>query len=209
MFRTMTVAALGIVWVCAAGPVAEQEYKNYELVIDGKTYELNLDEEIAVTDEGGRTTKIVLRKKPYTEYSDKFVAFQHKSELSVSSQALGDGIAQLMLTTATGTMVMVQEHASMDPSMLVPMMLKELTKESIDYGYKMTQGKVTRKLKSGRTLTGLKATLRYRGEESYWEVLSCGDRDIGILVITHVDAEFLKQDKEMHSHFWRTLRIQF
>jgi hypothetical protein len=74
---------------------------------------------------------------------------------------------------------MIQEYSSMDPTSLVTLMLKEVTKESVEYGYKMTQEAVTRKLKSGETLKGLKATLRYKAEESYWEVLAYGKKDAG------------------------------
>lgn len=209
MFRKVIIVTLVIVWAFANGAFAGEEYKNYEITIDGKTYDLNLNEEIQVMDKSGKTVTIVLRKKPYTEYSDQIVSFQHKSELSVSSQDLGVGITQLISATAFGTLIMVQEYSNMEPSMLVPIMLKELTKESVEYGYKMTQEEVTRKLKSGVTLKGLKATLKYKGEESYWEVLAYGKKDIGVLVITQIDKEFIKTDKEVHIHFWNTFKLKF
>lgn len=209
MFRKVITVTLVIVWAFANGVFAGEEYKNYEITIDEKAYDLNLNEEIQVMDKSGKTVNIVLRKKPYIEYSDQIVSFQHKSELSVSSQDLGSGIKQLMFVTATGTVIMIQEYSNMNPSMLVPMMLKEITKEQVDYGYKMTQDKVTRKLNSGIILKGMKATLKYKGEERYWEILSYGKRDIGILVITQIDKEYIKTEKEIHSHFWNTLKLKF
>ena len=203
MFRKGIIVTLLIVWFFAGDVYAGEEYKNYELIIDGKAYDLNINEEIEAVVNSGKTVTVILRKKPYIQYSDQMVSFQHKSKLSVSSQDLGDGISQLMSTTATGTLIMIQEYSGMNPSMLVPMMLKELTKESVDYGYKMTQENVTHKLNSGIIITGLKATLKYKGEESYWEVLAYGKKDTGVLVITQIDREFIKTDKEIHSHFWR------
>jgi hypothetical protein len=93
--------------------------------------------------------------------------------------------------------------------MLVPMMLNELTKKSVDYGYSMTQEKVTRTLKSGIILKGLKATLKYKGDEACWEVLSYGKKDAGILVMTQIDKEFAKTDERIHNHFWNTLKLKF
>lgn len=209
MFRKGIIVTLLIVWFFAGDVYAGEEYKNYELIIDGKAYDLNINEEIEAVVNSGKTVTVILRKKPYIQYSDQMVSFQHKSELSVSSQDLGDGISQLMSTTATGTLIMIQEYSGMNPSMLVPMMLKELTKESVDYGYKMTQENVTHKLNSGIIITGLKATLKYKGEESYWEVLAYGKKDTGVLVITQIDREFIKTDKEIHSHFWKTLKLKF
>jgi hypothetical protein len=209
MTRKIFTATLFMVWAVAGVAFAGNDYRNYELSIDGKTYDLNLNETIQVKDNTGTTSTVVLRKKPYAEYSDELVSFQHASELSVSSQDLGDGIIQLMSATATGTLIMIQEYSTMDPSMLVPMMLNELTKKSVDYGYSMTQERVTRILKSGIMLKGLKATLKYKGDESCWEVLSYGKKDAGILVVTQIDKEFIKTDEEIHSHFWDTLNLKF
>jgi len=209
MIRKFIAVTLVIVWAYASGVFAGEEYKNYQLTIDGKTYELNLNEEIQVIDKSGKSVIIGLRAKPYSEYSDQFVSFRHKSGLSVSSQDLGDGIQQLMSATATGALIIIQEYSSIDPSSLVTMMLKEVTKESVEYGYKMTEETVTRKLKSDVTLKGLKATLRYKGEESYWEVLAYGKKDTGVLVMTHIDKAFIKTDNEIHSLFWKTLKLKF
>jgi hypothetical protein len=209
MIRKIFTATLFMVWAYAGVAFAGNDYRNYELSIDGKIYDLNLNETIQVKDKAGKAATVVLRKKPYAEYSDELVSFQHASELSVSSQDLGDGIKQLMSATATGTLIMIQEYSTMDPSMLVPMMLNELTKKSVDYGYSMTQEKVTRTLKSGITLKGLKATLKYKGDESCWEVLSFGKKDAGVLVITQIDKEFIKTDEAIHSHFWDTLKLKF
>ena len=209
MIRKIFAVTLFTVWTVAGVAFAGDEYKNYEVTIDGKTYDLNLNEKIQLKDKTGKTANFVLRKKPYAEYTDQLVSFQHDSELSVSSQDLGDGIKQLMSASATGTLIMIQEYSTMDPSMLVPMMLNELTKKSVDYGYSMTQEKVTRKLKSGVILKGLKATLKYKGDESCWEVLSYGKKDAGILVMTQIDKEFAKTDEGIHDHFWNTLKLKF
>lgn len=184
------------------------EFKNYRLVVDGQSYEVNLDDELKIVTPKGETLTIVLKKKPYSQFSDAFVSFQHKSGMSVSSKKLGVGISQLMANTATGTLIMIQEYTGMDPSMLVPMLLKELTKESVEYGRKMIREKITRKLESGITLTGLKATLTYLEDESYYEVLAYGKKDKGVLVITQIDKAYIKSEKEIHDHFWKTLKIK-
>ena len=214
MFRWFTACTVIIVGLLACVAFSGEQhkgggYKNYEIIIDGKSYDLNLDEKIQIEYPGGKTATAVLRKKPYTEYSDQFVTFQHKSELGVSSQDLGNGITQLMSTTATGTIVMIQEYSSMNPTMLIGLMIQELTKESIDYGYKMTQEQVIRKLSSGLILKGTKATLRLKNEEIRLEVLSHGKKDTGILVITQIDKEFAETDLPFHQHFWKTLMVNF
>jgi hypothetical protein len=209
MIKKMIVVTIVMVWTLTAVTYAADKYKNYELMIDGKTYDLNLNEKIEIKDRAGKILTIVLKKKPFNEFSDKFVSFQHKSDMSVSSQKLEEGIYQLMSATATGTIIMLQEYADMAPSLLVPMLLNELTKESIEYGYKMIKEEITRKVKSGKILKGVKATLRYKGEESYWEVLAYEKKDTGVIVMTHIDREFIKTDKELLDRFWSTLKFKF
>jgi hypothetical protein len=99
MRKVIAVAFLPVV-VYASLVFAGEEYKNYQLTVDEKTYELNLGEEIQIIDKSGNKVTIGLRAKPYTEYSDQFISFHYKRGLSFSAQDLGGGIQQLMAATA-------------------------------------------------------------------------------------------------------------
>jgi len=114
-----------------------------------------------------------------------------------------------MAMTATGTFVMIQEYSTMEPAALVPMMLKELTKEDINYGYKMVKEPITRKTKSGDILKGVKATMTYKSDKSYLEILAYEKRDTGILVMTNIDIDFMANDQDVHTRFWDTLKLNF
>ncbi|MCW8886198.1 MAG: hypothetical protein OQK12_13255 [Motiliproteus sp.] len=188
---------------------ADNAFKNYQLIIDGKVFELNLDEDIEVITGNGAKSMVRIVEKPFSEYTDDFIAFHHKSGLSVSSHHLGNGITQLMTATATGTVVLVQEYTSIDPSSLTRLMLNEVTKESVQYGYQLTDSPHSRSLKSGETMNGLKATLSYRDEETYVEVLAYGKKDVGVLVITQIDKSYLDSDREVLSRFWDTFQLKF
>ena len=89
------------------------------------------------------------------------------------------------------------------------MLLGELTKESVEYGFTMTQEKATRKLKSGKMMEGLKAILKYKEEEQYVEVLAYGKKDTGIVIATLIHKQFLETDEAIHSDFWNTLEVKF
>jgi len=60
------LAFLAMTVFFAGSTLASDDYKNYQLSIDGQIYDLNLNEEIEVL---GKKAKILM--KPYTEYSDK------------------------------------------------------------------------------------------------------------------------------------------
>lgn len=207
MRKTVLLATLAM--FSFGGAALAQKKKNYEITVDGKKYDIGLNETLKAKTKGGKEVSIVLAKKQFAEFADNFVSFEHKSDLNVNSQDLGDGIRQLMMATAMGTVVMVQEYSNLDPSMLVPMLLKEVTKESVKYGHTMTQEESVRTLASGAKLSGLKATLTYQGAESYWEVLALGKQDRGILIVTHVSKEFMVNDGDVLRRFWKTLAPKF
>lgn len=187
-----------------------EEYKNYELILDGKRYELSLDEELRINTRKGETLTVLLKKKPFSQYSDHFVSFQHKSAMTISSQEIGKGVRQLLSTTATGTMLFLQEHSIRDPSMFVPLLTNQLTQKQERVGYRMmTQENVTREVSPGIKLSGVKATMEKQGEEVYLEVLGYGKKQRGIIVVTQIHRRFIESDKEILDRFWETLTVKF
>lgn len=192
-----------------ASPRMAEESKHFEIVVDGATYELNSGESIEVKNECGKTMNISLNKKPYVIFQDSFISFQYNSDLSPSVSRIEEGLSQIMLNTATGTAVMIQEYSNLDPEMLVPMLLKELTKELVEYGYEKTQTEIEREIASGKKMTGIKATMSYMDQESYYEVLSYSERDMGIVVVTMIDKSFINEKEDIIDRFWNTVTVQF
>ena len=63
MYLKIISIIFGINLTFAIGVFAGEDYKGYEISIDGKIYDLNLNEEIQVLDKSGKTTTIVLNQK--------------------------------------------------------------------------------------------------------------------------------------------------
>jgi predicted PolB exonuclease-like 3'-5' exonuclease len=112
------------------------------------------------------------------------------------------------MMTAGGTGVILQKYDNFDPSMMKEMMLSELTKESVNYGYKLVREDYKRKLDSGQEVNVLRAVLEYKGEYEYYEVSTSSKKDEGILIATMITVdEFDDGGKEMIELFWKTLNI--
>jgi hypothetical protein len=107
-----------------------------------------------------------------------------------------------------GTLVLIQEYSKMNPASLVNLMLQELTKEQINYGYKMQKEAYSQTLKDGTKVTGKRAILKYNDDEEYWTVLAYGKKDRGLLVITKIDKENLESEKNIIELMWETLQIE-
>jgi hypothetical protein len=185
-----------------------QKVPNYEISINGKTYDIILDHEYQIKSDSGNTLYIRVNKKAVMTYQNKYLSFQHKSDLSVSSTNLGNGIRQTMTTTAVGTLILIQQHTTMNPIALVDLMLQEFTKEQINYGYKMQKQTHSKTLADGTKLTGKRAILKYDNDEVYWTVLACGKENRGFMVITQIDKENLDTEKNILELMWETLQFE-
>ncbi len=186
-----------------------QEPANYEITIDGKKRDISLGREYQMKLRSGETVTVRVNRKAIVTYKDDFISFQHKSDLTVSSTDIGNGIRQTMTNTALGTLILFQEYSTMDPSTLIDMMLQELTKEQVQYGYALKKESFSRKLGDGTEFKGKMATLSYKDEVEYWSVLSFGKRGKGLLVITKIDKDNMKQEKDVIDLMWNSLSLGF
>jgi hypothetical protein len=185
-----------------------QDASNYEITINGETYDISLGRDYQITSDSGGTLQFRVDKKAVMTYQDGYISFRHKSDLAISSTDLGNGIRQVMTNTAVGTLVLIQEYSTMNPTAMINLMLQELTKEQRNYGYKMQKENYSKALKDGKKLKGLKATLKYNQEEEYWTVSAYGKKDRGFLVITKIDKEYLGTEKNIINLMWETLQIE-
>ena len=185
-----------------------QNVPNYEISINGKTYDISLGRDYQIKSDSGETLHFRVNKKAVMTYKNGYTSFQHKSDFAVSSVDLGNGIRQTMTNTAVGTLVLIQEYSTMNPVSLVNLMLQELTKEQINYGYKMQKETYSKALKDGTKLFGKRAILKYNDEEEYWTVLAYGKKDRGFMVITKIDRENLDTEKNIIELMWETLQIE-
>lgn len=198
---TVIVALLPI-----AANSAEQQ-KTYKLTIGETSVEINPGESLDVTLPDGKTTKVTLELNAFATYSGASFSFVHPTNVAIAKSELDTDISQYLAATALGTIVIVQEYSSMNPVKLNDLMLQELTKESVQAGGELTQEAATRKLGDGKELAGIKATVKSRTEESYYEVFSFGADDQGLVLVTRIDRENVPAEGALIEKFWESLTI--
>jgi len=181
---------------------------NYQITINGQTSDFALGGEYSFTTPSGEKITYTLTKKDIVTFEDDMVSFQHKGSLTVSTTEIDDDINQILAVTALGTGYIIQEYSGMDPSTLNELMLQELTKEDISYGYELVKEDYAKVLKGGQTLKGIKATLTYKSEEKYYTITSYGERDRGVLVITMMDKEYEDKESAVIDLLWESLAIK-
>lgn len=194
-----------IIFLLLTNLIYSQE--NYKIEINGKLFEIKLDKdyELNVDD---NLLKINVKQKDTLLYSDKSFNFKFPKEYKVAKTVLGEGIEQLMLMNAEGSGVIIQKYSTINPTMLNELMINEITKESVSYGYKLIREDYERVLTSGLKIKVDKAVLTYNDEINIYEVASVGKKDSGMMVITMtMDDSKNSSGKKLIRLIWDTLEI--
>ena len=198
-----SIATSAAIVMLAAGGFGQ----NYTIAIDGKETPIDLAKPTPVKLADGRTVTLVLKQKEVVRFTSDAFSFEHKSIFSPSRTKLDENAYQTMMASPQGTVVMIQEYGSINPAPLIDMLLKELTKEEVKYGYKYAESPARQTLSDGTVLTGKKAVTTYRDDEWTRSVLCYGGKDEGILVVTAVEKGNWKQDGDIIDRFWKTFKI--
>ncbi len=188
--------------------ILAQETKNYLLIINKDTIQTDLELTNKYKLKNGETLEIVVKQKETSVYNDNFISFSYPSNLKVSATKLDQSINQLSILKSTGNGYMIQTYSSLNPTSIIDLMIHELTKESIRYGYKKEEFPSEFKIASGQTLRGKKVVLTYKNEKEVYNVLSYGGNDEGILVVTlMLNEEYQKEDTVLIDLFLKSLKL--
>jgi len=198
----ITLGVMLITTLCFA-----QTKGNYIVIINNDSIRVNLDNNINYKTTKGEELTVKIIQPEILTYSDDMISFDHNKSLNVSNSKIEEGIEQCMIVKSTGNGFMVQKFKTINPSSLTQLMLNEITKESINYGYSKTEKKFKKKIKSGQTIEGIEATLTYKGESEVYTVATYGAKDEGIIVVTMFLNDDFEEDKEIIELFLETLSI--
>lgn len=156
---------------------------DYNIEINGKTFEieLNKDYEFEINN---KQVKLHLKQKDTLVYNDETFSFKFPKEYKVAKNAINEGVEQLMLMSADGSGFIIQKYSTLNPTMLNELMLSEVTKESLNYGFEQERVEYERTLTSGKKIDVTKAILTYNDEVNIYEIASTGKKDSGLMIIT-------------------------
>ena len=110
--------------------------EDYVITINGNSKEIVIDKETTLVFPNGTSLRLTLHQKEYQRFEADFFSFEHKSIYKSNRTEFGSGIFQTIIMTLLGTGIIVQEYKTINPTSIIDMMLKEVKKEEIDYGYK-------------------------------------------------------------------------
>lgn len=157
----------------------------------------------------GQSVKFKIYAKDTITYNGTLFTFKHSKDYKVVKSIIDIGIDQQMIMTAEGTGLAVQQYTNINPTMLNEIMLAEITKESLNYGFKLERQDYERQLVSGQEIIVNKAILKYKDETNIFEVASIEGKDEGIIVITmKMDDNANGNGQKIIDFMWNTLEYK-
>ena len=179
--------------------------EDYVIRINDTTFKISLDKKYALIMDG-RKINFILSANDTLIYNDDLYSFLYSKDFKVSKTKVEGGIEQIMLMTAEGSGILIQKYPSLNPTTLNEIMLTEVIKESLSYGYELKRNDYNRTLSSGQKIQINKAVLKYKDDTNVYEVASIGKKDEGILIITMVmDQNNSKQGQKLIDLMWSSL----
>ena len=183
--------------------------EDYILNINGASYNVSLDKEYNIQI-GGKNINFIFKQKDTLFYSDELYSFQYPKGVKVSKTKIDEGIEQIAIMTAEGSGLIIQSYTSINPTLLNEIMLNELTKESISYGYESKRINYKRNLKSGKEIDVNKAELTYKDDINIYEVASIGKKDSGIIIVTmRMDKDLDNEGQKIIDLMWKSLKLNW
>lgn len=178
---------------------------DYNVKINGQNISIGLDKEYNITIDG-KNINFIVSLKDTLKYDDDLYSFLYSKDYKISKTSIDSGIEQISILTAEGNGMMIQKYTNFNPTQLNLIMLKEITKESISYGFTEERKDYSRKLISGQNININQAVLKYKDEANIYEVASIGKKDEGILIVTiQLDNNKTSQGKKIIELLWNTL----
>lgn len=156
---------------------------DFIMYVNDSSFHLTLDTEYQVSVNNELVT-LRVKAKDTLDYDDILYRFKYSKDYKVTKTVIEVGIEQIMIMTADGSGILIQQYTNLNPTMLNEMLLNEVTKESLSYGFKMSREDYKRELISGQEIEVDKAVLKYKDQTNTYEVASIGNKDEGIIIMS-------------------------
>ena len=182
--------------------------EDYTIQIGDSIYKVGLNTKYDLT-VNGKKIPVSVKMNDTLSYNDEFISFKYPKGFSVSKTKLDEGIEQITIMTADGSGIMIQKYAAFDPSTIQEMLLTEVTKESVTYGFVKTRQDHYKTIASGHKADVKKAVLKYKDEVNIYEITSFGKKDEGLLLMTvRMDDAKDSNGEKLIAMMWQSLRFK-
>jgi hypothetical protein len=200
--------ALFISLMFLSHPTLAEDSKNYVLSVEGTDYEIGLDGSVVAKTKNGKDITISLKRKEFSTFTKDVVSFEHRSDLSVAATDIERDIHQYLTASALGTLIIIQQYDTLNPSSLTELMLKQLSADDLATGYTMDKSDFSRTLADGTVMKGLRANLKHKNDDVDLQVLATDSGDGGVIAMTRINHDMGAAEAPIIDRFWATLKLK-
>lgn len=202
----MKFCLFGLVFLIISLKVAGQA--DYIIRINDTVINIALDKPYNIKVKG-ENVQLIVKLKDTLTYSKSFFSFLYTKNYKVAQSKIENGIDQITILTANGSGILIQKYETLNPTNLKELMLTEVTKESINYGFKETRTTYIKKLATGQEVEVTKAELTYKDEVNIYEIATIGKKDAGLIVVTiKMDNNATSDGQKVIDLMWASLKVK-
>lgn len=180
---------------------------NYQLKVNDSVLNISLDKNYSLNI-GGQKINLILSELDTLSYSDEICSFKYLKEYRISKTSVGDGVTQISILTSEGSGFLVQTYPSLNPTKLAPIVMDEITKESLNYGFTKTESTYKKTLASGQAVSVTKNILKYNDEVNIYEIAATGKKDSGVIILTMKMSEINTQGDKILKLLWNSFKLK-
>jgi hypothetical protein len=191
-------------------PCLAQQKSQFSLVIDGVEQDITAGEEIRFKLKSGAEITVLLKPKDVVTFNAASFSFDHPGTMRVAETKVDEGIFQHLLTTANGTAIITQSYDNgFESDSILDLMYGELTKDERERGLDVKREAIERKLASGQTLKGVRASYKDASDDVEIDIFAYPKpNSAGLLFITMHDKESAPDDRPLVDRFWSSLTVR-
>ncbi len=202
----MKFCLFGLVFLIISLKVAGQA--DYIIRINDTVINIALDKPYNIKVKG-ENVQLIVKLKDTLTYSKSFFSFLYTKNYKVAQSKIENGIDQITILTANGSGILIQKYETLNPTNLKELMLTEVTKEGINYGFKETRTTYIKKLATGQEVEVTKAELTYKDEVNIYEIATIGKKDAGLIVVTiKMDNDATSDGQKVIDLMWASLKVK-
>ena|ERR1700730_18281641 len=182
--------------------------EDYKITINDTSLKFSLDKKYELM-VNGKKLVFMVSSNDSLAYDDNLIGFLYPKGLNLSRTQLEGGVEQITIISAEGSGLIIQRYSAVSSVNLNELMLNEVTKESISYGFVLNREDYKKMLKSRQKIDVAKAVLKHKDETNIFEVTSIVKKDKEVLIMTmKMDDKKDSQGQKLIDMMWRTLVIK-
>ena len=183
--------------------------EDYIIHLNDTIVHVALDKPYDLTVKGKKINFKITQKDTLT-YNDRFFSFLYPKGFKVSNTIVDENVEQISILTAEGSGLLIQIFKSINPTTLNELILSEMTKESISYGFQEKRSGYKKILKPGHEIAVTRSVLRYKDEVNSYEIASIGKKDAGIIIVTiRMDEDANTQGQKIIDLMWKSIKVNW